>query len=669
MKTQIRYANVCILLCLVFMTACRSLSNDGGTDWATVQFSIDGSKQSNAHYASSSSSIQTALIIAVPASVTTIGITEYLSTYYDSQLQDITNNRVKLRIPLNTSIRLAKVAFEELCTLDEICSTQPTAFCTGMSEAFSVNGDEESKSVAITMDASYNSNAITSFSFTAAANTALSSDVTATISGTNITIDLPVETNVTALVASFTTNGTLVKVGSTVQVSGMTANDFSGGVAFTVTAIGGSTFIFTVAVNSVYTTFSVASNPSAGGDFPQGGLCLDDDYIYISGRDYLPGNAQIRIEKRMRVTGALVSSFEDSTVTDGVYTPIPEPGVVQSNEWTINDFPRGMAVDNDYIYVTGRNQHATGSQWRTEKRDKTTGALDTAFNGTGYIHLDLNAIDHEDAADVVLTTNEVFVIGDHRIPGGGDAAWQVHKYFKNDGSYVTAFDTDGWFEMDTGAPLTDKVNGGTVDTTSLYLAGYDQALAVGNGQWRIEKRNVITGAYDGIFGGGTGIIQQDIAAGNDIPQNIRVDSTHMFIAGGDLGPGDEQWRLEKRDIITGNLDVGFDGDGIVTVNHSPSTETISAMELDSDHVYIAGNDYSSGAVMLRVEKRSKSDGSLDTNFGTSGVLTVSYSGAASSINLSSFAVDQYYFYIAFTDDSPGDLQWRIEKRRKDTGGF
>jgi formylglycine-generating enzyme required for sulfatase activity len=53
---------------------------------------------------------------------------------------------------------------------------------------------------------------------------------------------------VTALVATFTTTGASVKVGSTVQISGTTANNFTSSVTFTVTAADASTQNYTVTV-------------------------------------------------------------------------------------------------------------------------------------------------------------------------------------------------------------------------------------------------------------------------------------------------------------------------------------------------------------------------------------------------------------------------------------
>jgi len=78
--------------------------------------------------------------------------------------------------------------------------------------------------------------------------------VTGTIDETakTIAVTMPVGTNVTALVATFSTTGVSVKVGSTVQVSGTTPNDFTSPVTYTVTAADSSTqdYMVTVTVAS-----------------------------------------------------------------------------------------------------------------------------------------------------------------------------------------------------------------------------------------------------------------------------------------------------------------------------------------------------------------------------------------------------------------------------------
>ncbi len=90
---------------------------------------------------------------------------------------------------------------------------------------------------------------ITAFSFPAAVNPGLGADITGTISGTTITATVPFGTNLTALKASFTTTGVSVVVSGAEQTSGMTVNDFTNALTYTVTAEDGSTQNYLVTVN------------------------------------------------------------------------------------------------------------------------------------------------------------------------------------------------------------------------------------------------------------------------------------------------------------------------------------------------------------------------------------------------------------------------------------
>ena len=82
---------------------------------------------------------------------------------------------------------------------------------------------------------------ITSFSFASPAAAGV-------ISGTNINITVPIATDVTTLVATFTHTGASVAVGVVAQTSGTTANDFTSAVTYTVTATDATTQDYTVTV-------------------------------------------------------------------------------------------------------------------------------------------------------------------------------------------------------------------------------------------------------------------------------------------------------------------------------------------------------------------------------------------------------------------------------------
>ena len=151
----------------------------------------------------------------------------------------------------------------------QVSGTTPNNFTNPVDYVVhAVNGSTQTYTVTIN-SAPSNAKAITAFSFEDADNAALTADVVATISANTITATVPFGTDVTALVATFTTTGTSVKVGSTTQVSGTTANDFTSSVDYVVTAADNSTQTYTVTVtvaaNSAKAitafSFQTANNP------------------------------------------------------------------------------------------------------------------------------------------------------------------------------------------------------------------------------------------------------------------------------------------------------------------------------------------------------------------------------------------------------------------------
>lgn len=156
--------------------------------------------------------------------------------------------------------------------------------------------------------------AITAYSFNSPLASATIDENTKTIS-----ITVPYDTSVTALVATFTTTGASVKVGSTAQVSGTTPNDFTNSVSYIVTAADGSTATYNVTVmvaldsEKAITAFSFTNpTPSA---------VIDENAKTIS----------ITVPYKTNVT-ALVATF----ITTGASVQVGS--TVQVSGTTPNDF-------------------------------------------------------------------------------------------------------------------------------------------------------------------------------------------------------------------------------------------------------------------------------------------------------------------------------------------
>ncbi len=90
---------------------------------------------------------------------------------------------------------------------------------------------------------------ITAFSFLAANNPDLKGDVTATISGTDITASVRFGQSVVGgLIATFSTTGADVSVGGVAQINSITANTYTSPAIYRVTAADGSTQDYTVTI-------------------------------------------------------------------------------------------------------------------------------------------------------------------------------------------------------------------------------------------------------------------------------------------------------------------------------------------------------------------------------------------------------------------------------------
>ncbi|MCK9420600.1 MAG: DUF5018 domain-containing protein [Nitrospirae bacterium] len=104
------------------------------------------------------------------------------------------------------------------------------------------------------------SKAITAFGIVTPAATGIVNESARTIS-----VIVPYGTDNTALAATFTTTGASVVVGSTVQVTGVTVNNFSTPVVYTVNAADGSTQNYTVTVTVAYRTDKAITSYSISG--------------------------------------------------------------------------------------------------------------------------------------------------------------------------------------------------------------------------------------------------------------------------------------------------------------------------------------------------------------------------------------------------------------------
>ncbi len=339
----------------------------------------------------------------------------------------------------------------------------------------------------------------------------------------------------------------------------------------------------------------------------------DDNYLYVGGT----GLGGYRIEKRNLITGALVTAFD----TDGVIS-----GITGSN------LLRALVVDSNYLYTFGDD---SSSNWRIEKRDITTGALVTAFDSDGVVD---GVAASGNAYALTIDSNYLYIAG-----GNSSSNWRIEKRDITTGALVTAFDSDGVVDGVAASLTAQSI---TKDANYIYIAGLHD-----NGTERLEKRDLTTGALVTAFDT-DGVV--DNIAGSGGGNAIKVDSNYLYVASeGGIG----NWRIEKRDITTGALVTAFDTDGVV--DGVTASDAALALTIDSNYLYIAGDDSSSN---WRIEKRDITTGALVTAFDTDGVVD----GVTASNTAYAMTTDLGYLYIVGDIDTS---DFRIEKRDIITGAL
>ena len=197
----------------------------------------------------------------------------------------------------------------------------------------------------------------------------------------------------------------------------------------------------------------------------------------------------------------------------------------------------------------------------------------------------------------------------------------------------------------------DEINAFAIDVSggAMYLVGSD--VTPGNNEWRIEKRNLSNGSL--VYATTT-----NPSSGNDFAAAVALNTASgtMYIAGRDTAPGDAQWRIESRNLSDGSLVYA------TTSNPSGNIDIPGGIAVDtaSGVMYAAGRTDAG----WRVEKRLLSSGAFVTAFGTDGVLTSDPSANVDGANAVVLGAGGGDIYAGGFDAVFGasDRQWRLERR-------
>jgi len=233
-------------------------------------------------------------------------------------------------------------------------------------------------------------------------------------SAKTISVTMPLPTDVTALVATFTTTGVSVTVGTTAQVSGTTANNFTNPVVYTVTAADSSTVNYTVTVTlsaqKDITSYSI--NGVAGI------INKSAKVIYVTlpdGTDYTALVATftttgvgVNVGSTAQISGVTANDFAlpviytvtaaDSSTQTYAVSVIEHGKIISMLNFSTSYHPYTLALQNDVAYI------ADGS---LRIIDVSTPAVPAVLSTLG--DADATQMDATDIYDISISNNMILI--------------------------------------------------------------------------------------------------------------------------------------------------------------------------------------------------------------------------------------------------------------------
>lgn len=323
-----------------------------------------------------------------------------------------------------------------------------------------------------------------------------------------------------------------------------------------------------------------------------------------------------------------------------------------------------VTTEEDQIIVLGYDDLADDRMFVA--RIANDGTLDTAFSATGILSYELNAAntDRQLRFGAIHPDGRLMLVG-HENDSGNDKAVLVRQYADSyvpeyeqapraatAGTVDTTFDTDGvypLFNIDGGLAgyIPRKIT--VFDDASMLIIADKSADAT----TKLVRLNPRLG-LESTFNSGSIVSIANASAVEGFAVDKKYDTTGSYV---DTTQGffvvgtDTATPWAKHYNAQGSLDANF--------TLSPASGMLSGhaiIQQSSGRVLIAGDNGSNGIIAAH-----KIDGSLDTNFGNSGIYSVAGSSSIYAITVDS----QDRIYVAYKDGSDvavkricpnGDLQ-------------
>ncbi len=332
------------------------------------------------------------------------------------------------------------------------------------------------------------------------------------------------------------------------------------------------------------------------------GMAIQDDWsVVVGGFEYNGIDSNFALI-RYKPNGTLDSTFG---LNGEVITPM---GNGSSVIYSVALQPDGKII-------------AGGTAWNGSKfkfalaRYNTNGTLDSTYGTNGKVITSLSNGNDKIRSVGVKYDDWSVVVGGASF-GGSNMDFALAKY-KTDGTLDSTFGTNG--------KVTTDISNGTDIIFSLAFES-DWSVVVGGFAFNGLKMNfalakyTANGALDNTFGTG-GKVVTSIGDSADLIWSISVDtSSHKIIAGGFSGNGINNDFALARYNGDGSLDNTFGVQGKTVTDMGGNDEAIYAVVRQPDGKIVAAGNSNTGGADNNALTRYNTNGTLDSTFGTNGIV-------------------------------------------------
>jgi uncharacterized delta-60 repeat protein len=268
-------------------------------------------------------------------------------------------------------------------------------------------------------------------------------------------------------------------------------------------------------------------------------------------------------------------------------------------------------------------------------RYNTDGSIDTSFGGTGTVSVDASGASSDQAEAVAIQADGKIVVGG--IGGPGPHFNFILARFNSDGTLDTTFGNGG-------SELSVLSNGYYNELWDLAIQSDGHILAVGNVDYTQSGggfdlavvRYNSNGALDTTFGsnGVAGVVPNHGGRAFGVAQQANGD---IVIAGEDGGGNSYSEFAVARFTPTGQLDSTFGTGGKVLTDIPGDYEQGQDVTIQPDgKLIVVGQVGQTGVFPPKYDvamARYNTDGSLDTSFGSSGIVVTTEGGVYSRMGV------------------------------------